>query len=176
MRNFLTKKDLKKKYLSTQNITNFIFLFQKYPKIGIISSLFFCQFSFLILIIERFNLISVIWQTKWVPEIQSRCNLRVACCIYCIHVWLDNLKTYIFINLFLWLNYSALTTFFIYQDLKMGVGELYTTYSMEEMGFNPPIKAPSKKGKRVITNPSISLNLDDLHCSKKLDFFAAVAS
>lgn len=62
------------------------------------------------------------------------------------------------------------------QDLKMGVGELYTTYSMEEMGFNPPIKAPNKKGKRVITNPSISLNLDDLHCSKNLDFFAAVAS
>jgi len=62
------------------------------------------------------------------------------------------------------------------QDLKMGVGDLFTSFSMEEMAFNPPIKPPAKKNKRLFTNPSFSTNLDDIKLAENLDFFKAVTS
>jgi len=59
-------------------------------------------------------------------------------------------------------------------DLKKPGEELFTIFSMDEMGFNPTIKPPgARKGKRS-TPPTTSTKLDTDPCPENFDFFAAL--
>ena len=66
---------------------------------------------------------------------------------------------------------------FSFQDLKKDAVELYDTFSMTEMAFNPPISPPrqDKKGRKGGngTPATISTNLERIGGAEDMDFFAA---
>ena len=60
------------------------------------------------------------------------------------------------------------------QDLKKPGDELFTNFSMDEMGFSPAIKPPGKRLGKKGTPSTITLPLDTVLCQENLDFFTAL--